>query len=309
MNELNLQDELVTQIRELHTNEYFVLWLLGNQCTYSCSYCPEHFHSGTIKYQPTELVQRILSELPKAHVMFTGGEATFHPDFEKIVLEKPEHIDISVISNASRPIGFWERITPHLKLVILTFHAEFAKIDRFLETCELIYNHHKKPGRVNLTMIPEKWDECIAAFNILTTAGIRVTAKPLVENFGFQADKVFSTYTPEHLQWITDANKGISFKNIAVVGSDNNILYKTNPSELISANQTNFYGWECYTSTQTLYIDGDGTVFDTACKQRRNKGNIYTQYDLTTSSMTCRQNFCWCHADILPKKVKPNANI
>lgn len=309
MNELNLQDTNVAQIREIYNADYFVLWILGNQCTYSCSYCPEHFHSGSIKYQPTELIQKVLNELPKSHVMFTGGEATYHPDFEKIVLEKPDHISISVISNASRPIVFWERIAPHLKSVTLTFHAEFAKLDRFLETCVLIYNQNNKPGRINLTMIPEKWDECINAFDVLTSAGIRVTAKPLVENFGFQADKVLSTYTKEQLQWISNSNKGISFKNIAVTDKDDVVLYKTNPSELISTKQTNFNGWQCFTNTQTLYIDGDGTVFDTACKQRNNKGNIYSTYDLNSSPMICEQNFCWCHADILPKKVRLNVNI
>lgn len=309
MDKLNLQNERIVKITEAHDSGYFILWILGNQCTYSCSYCPEHFHSGSIQYQPTDLIQRVLTELPKSHVMFTGGEATYHPDFEKIVLEKPNHIDISVISNASRPLHFWERISPSLKLVVLTYHAEFAKLDRFLEICKLVYIQNKRMGRVNLTMIPEKWDECVNAVKVLSENGITVIPKPLVENFGFASTKVLSTYTNDQLKWISNSTKNTEFKNILVLDKDQKVLYKTNPSELISLRQTNFKGWECYTNTKTLYIDGDGTVFDTACRQRNNKGNIYSTYELSSSPMICEQDFCWCHSDIQPKKIKMYANI
>lgn len=300
----NMDDPNVSYIKEVYPTDLFVLWLLGNQCTYSCSYCPEFFNSGSIKYQPTDVIQKVLCELPPANVTFSGGEATFHPDFEKIVLEKPDSIKISVISNGSRPIGFWERIGNELKSITLTFHAEFAKLDRFAEVCNLLYHEYKKPGIINLTMIPKKWEECVDAVYRLRDMGFRVIPKPLVENFGFSATKVNSNYTPDQLSWISNSNKNSGFQNIAVYNNEHIMLYKTNPSELLSNKQTNFYGWRCYTNTQSLYINPDGSVFDTACKQRTYKGSIYTGYSLSNEPIVCSQNFCWCHSDIVRKKEK-----
>jgi len=304
MNHVNIADESVFQLKDMYTDKFFVLWILGNQCTYKCSYCPDHFHNGKIKYQPLEIIKDTFSKLPSAHVMFTGGEATFHPDFEEIVLTKPNHISLSVISNASRPIGFWERISDKLNTVMLTFHAEFAALDRFTETAKLVYIENKRYGRINVTMIPERWSECVNAVERLKNEGLRVSAKPLVENFGYKADKVLSTYTNEQLRWISKSNQQDSFKNIGLYDKDNNLLYKTNPSELISQKQNNFNGWLCYTNTKCLYIDGDGTVFDTACQQRLNKGNIYKTFNISSQPIVCSQNFCWCHSDIGPKKIK-----
>ena len=187
---MNIYDEEVREIKEAWDPEFFVLWNLGNQCTYKCSYCPEIFHSGSIPFQSTNDIQNFLKKLPKGHVMFTGGEATFHTDFEKIVLEKPDHLQISVISNASRPIAFWERISPSLKSVILTYHTEFAQFERFLATAELIYNTYKKTGRINLTMIPEKWEQCKEVYEKLLAANLRVIPKPLLEDFGIKATKL-----------------------------------------------------------------------------------------------------------------------
>mgnify|MGYP003654040527 CR=1 FL=1 len=269
---IDLTDINIVTLKKANDPSLFVFWVLGNQCTYSCSYCPERFHSGTFKYQPTEKIQKLLKTLPPADVMFSGGEATYHPDFEKIVLEKPDHIKLSVISNASRPIGFWERITEKLHCVILTFHSEFANLDRFLATANLVYKEHKRYGRVNLTMIPEKWDYCINVYNTLIEKKIPVIAKPLVD--------------------------------IMLLDKDNNVIHNTSAPELLSSHNTDFREWECHTNTSRMYVDMDGSIFDTVCKQRTQTGSIYTGYTLPTEPMICKQNFCWCHSDINAKKIK-----
>jgi len=302
---MNIYADEVSEIKELWGPEFFVLWNLGNQCTYKCSYCPEIFHSGSIPFQSTESIQTFLKRLPTAHVMFTGGEATFHTDFEKIVLEKPEHLQISVISNASRPIAFWERIGQKLKSVTLTYHTEFAQFDRFLSTAELIYNTYKLNGRINLTMIPEKWDQCTEVYEKLLAANLRVIPKPLLEDFGLKATKLSLAYTPEQLGWISSKNKSDSVKNIQVLDKQGNIMYKTSPSELLSSKQTDFSGWTCYSNTQAMYIGMHGDIYMATCGQRIKIGTIYNEsYTIPTDPFLCEQKFCWCHSDILPRKVK-----
>jgi organic radical activating enzyme len=302
---MNIYDDEVREIKEVWDPAFFVLWNLGNQCTYKCSYCPETFHSGSIPFQSTENIQNFLKKLPKSHVMFTGGEATFHTDFEKIVLEKPEHLQLSVISNASRPIAFWERIGPKLKSVILTYHTEFAQFERFLATAELVYNTYNRPGQINLTMIPEKWDQCVNTYKKLLEAKLCVIPKPLLEDFGLEATKVSTKYTQEQLEWITSNNKIKTYKNIQILDKNSNVLYKTNPSELLSSMQTNFNNWLCYTNTQTMYIGMRGEIYMATCGQRIHIGSIHDDsYIIPTEPFVCKQNFCWCHSDILPRKVK-----
>jgi len=302
---MNIYADNVSEIKELWDPEFFVLWSLGNQCTYKCSYCPKKFHSGSIPFQSTESIQNFLKKLPKAHVQFTGGEATYHSDFEKIVLEKPDHIVMSVISNASRPIGFWERIVPNLRAVILTYHAEFAQYDRFVATAELIYHTHKRNGRINLTMNPNKWDECVSVYEKLLAAKFRIVPKPLLEDFGVTANKLLDAYTPEQLEWISSKNKTTGDKSIQVLDKDGNVLHKTNPAELISSKQTNFTDWLCYSNTRAMYIGMKGDINMATCRQQVKLGTIYDEnITIPTEPFVCKQKFCWCYADIIPRKVK-----
>ena len=301
---MNIYDDEVREIREVWKPELFVLWTLGNQCTYKCSYCPENLHSGTIPFLTKEVIQRLLNKLPKAHVMFTGGEATFHSDFEELVLEKPDHIDISVISNASRPIAFWERIGSKLKSVTLTYHTEFAQFDRFAATADLIYNKFGKPGKINLTMIPEKWDQCVEVYEKLVSANLRVTPKPLLEDWGRHATQVLPSYSNEQITWISEKTK-FGFKSIKVLNKDGNVLYRTNQSELLSLKQTNFKDWLCYTNTQAMYIGLDRNIYMASCGQRIKIGSVNDEvFTIPTEPFICKQNFCWCHSDMSPRKIK-----
>lgn len=303
MNSIDLSNSDIISIREKYKPEFYVIWLLGNQCTYECSYCPKMFHDGSAKYQPTDVIQEVMKALPKCNITFSGGEPTFHPDFEKIVLEKPDWVDISIISNASRPLSFWERIAEKLRLVTLTYHVEYAIHERFVSIAELVYKNHKKMGSINLIMMPSRWEECVNVYDKLMSKGFRVAPKSLVENFGVGATKTVKEYTTEQLNWITEKNKS-NYKLISVINKNNDVIYETSPAELISTNQVNFKGWTCYTNTQCLCIDMIGDVYDTSCSQRTKVGTIYEGFTISTEPLICDQTFCWCYADIIPKKTK-----
>lgn len=290
---------------ELYKKEFLVSWVLGSYCTYSCSYCPEKYHDGKAAYHPTDIVQRILKSLPtNSNVLFTGGEPTFHPDFEKIILEKPDHVEISVISNGSRPYAFWERVAAKFKLVLLTYHIEHAIYDRFLQTAKLIYQENNNPGFVHLVMIPKRWDDCVNVYNMLSSEGIKVIAKPVIENFGFAATSISNLYTQEQLVWISEHDDTEIVTTMALKDKDTKTLYEVSVAKLLTHKQTDFYNWECHAPLERLYINMDGRVFDTACGQRKCLGNIYQGFDLPDKPMICKQHFCWCQSDIMAKKVK-----
>src|ERR1700756_4144631 len=134
MNKVDLSQAV--EFRNIQPNGMFVMWLLGNTCPYKCSYCNSDFNGGDFEFHSLETVQKGLALMPRAHVMFSGGEPKYHPKFEEILATKPDFINASVISNGARHKSFWERVVPELFSIILTFHVEFAfdKLDRFIET-------------------------------------------------------------------------------------------------------------------------------------------------------------------------------
>jgi MoaA/NifB/PqqE/SkfB family radical SAM enzyme len=308
MSDINLKDSEVAYVMSNDRPRFFVYWSLGNTCTYSCSYCPSRFHDGSVSYQPLDVIQRVmkkLSTLPtETNIMFTGGEATFHPDFEKIVNEAPDRVKVSVISNASRPYPFWDRIVDKLHVVVLTYHAEFANLDRFIKTADLIFNVKKKSGAINLTMNPELWDTCVSVYNTLIANNLSVNVKVLLEDFGYKSSRMIPAYTAEQIVWIHAHTKKSTDKSIGIYNKADIKINSTNSYELLALKQTDFSGWTCYNPTKYLDIDWNGTVHDSACAQRRNVGSIYTDFTIATEPVLCRTNFCWCHGDIQTKKAK-----
>jgi pyruvate-formate lyase-activating enzyme len=278
-----------------------VIWLLGNFCPYKCTYCSPDYNDGSKSYHSLDNIKFILSQLPeKSDIVFSGGEPTYHPDFEDI-LDIPTSHRLGVISNGARPIAFWERVIPKLSPIILTFHNEFAKLDRFIETAQLC---KPKLSRVNLTMIPWLWEESIRAYETFIDKNIPVTTKPLVKNFGYKSESLVDEYLPHQIEWLNNRKTGTEIKWIGLYNSDNELIEKTNPSEMLSNSNTNFFNWECYTPTNTLHINASGDIFNTACRQKELVGTIFTGIKIKTDPIICKQNFCWCHPDISATKIR-----
>jgi MoaA/NifB/PqqE/SkfB family radical SAM enzyme len=283
-----------------------VTWDLGNFCPYSCSYCPDEFHNGSIEYHQIDAIFKVFAQLPKNTIVtFMGGEPTYHPDFENIIENKPDNIKIAIISNAARPLGFWERIAPNLTAATLSFHSEHTIPDRFFEVGELIYKKNKVYGKVFLIMNPEKWDYCVDIYNKLNELQIPVTPKPILENFGFLSTNIISTYTKHQIDWLTNENQSRKEKTIKIFDQDKELIYETNSSELILKKLNNFKNWNCYAGMYHLSVEYNGDIHDTRCRQRRLLGNINSNFYLPTSPIICEQSFCSCQSDLQVKKIKP----
>jgi hypothetical protein len=249
-----------------------------------------------------------LDKFPTCTVIFSGGEPTYHPDFEKILQRKPAHIRAGVISNAARPLAFWERIVSGLSFVILTYHADYANLERFLGVALLLYKQHSRPGCVNLIMVPDKWDYCINVYNTLRENGIHVRAKPLVEDFGLASSTLISAYTPDQLAWISNVSEETlpgSLHTVVYNRADQQ-MFVTNPAELLSQHQTNFKGWSCELPAEFMAVDFSGDIYNTSCPQRVHIGHINTGFTPNLSPILCEQDFCWNANGICGNKKSPN---
>lgn len=307
MDEVDLKNEDVAYLRYTNNVDDIAYWELGNVCTYKCSYCSPVFHAGDVPYQDTQLIQNTLNRLPPMQILFSGGEPTFHPDFEKIVNERPAHIKIGMVSNASRPYAFWERIIDNMNFAILTYHPEYANFDRFFKVAELVYLKNKKSGRVNLIMLPAQWDECVDVYNKLSAAGVPVIAKQVLASFGKGCSGSIPDYTQEQIDWLSSAAFPPSTGNvrISVFDKDHQVIYLTSANELLAKNQTNFKGWTCHVPSQYLLITQGGFVFNTTCEQKKMVGTLKEGFTYPNPPMICKQNLCWCFTDIAGKKTAP----
>ena len=301
MNELNLYDPEVAYIDGKFYGNTTVYWILGNTCTYKCSYCIPKFYAGNAPYHDTQVVQDTLKKLPPCNVLFGGGEPTYHPDIEKIILEKPDHININLLSNGARPIAFWERIAPIIHVVFLTYHLEYASLEKFIAIANLIYNVHKKLGKVSIIMIPERWDECIAVYNALVAAGLSVTAKAIMDDWK-SSNKA---YTPEQISWISESVYPKD-KWIRIYNNNNEIIYRSDPAELISKNMNRYTGWTCYVPRYYARIDEKGNVMNTCCAQGTYMGNIFREFTISKDPVICKLPLCTTYCDVEGIKSSPS---
>jgi hypothetical protein len=289
----------------IHVNQphkMLVVWSLGDFCPYSCSYCPKVFHQNKTGYHAYEDVINTFNRLPeKTRIVMSGGEPSYHPDIERILDAKVESHDIGFITNAARPLAFWERVLPKVHSLIFTYHTEFANLDRFIETSQACKS---KLEHINLTMIPGMWDKCRDVYDRFLKEGLPVSPKPLMEDFGIRSTAIISGYTQEQLDWIKKTNETKSPKYIILKDSSGNIVGRTNPSEMLAGKMNNFQGWTCNTQMDRLYIIFNGEVWSTSCKQRKLLGNIKDGFELIQEPAVCEQTFCWSHSDISTFKSK-----
>lgn len=77
-----------------HARVVLVDWMLGNNGSYACSYCPKSLHDGSVRWQSVadvlafyDLLQRHYAQLrgKRVWLQFTGGEPTMHPQIIRLL--------------------------------------------------------------------------------------------------------------------------------------------------------------------------------------------------------------------------------
>jgi MoaA/NifB/PqqE/SkfB family radical SAM enzyme len=237
---------------------------------------------------------------PKSEVILMGGEPTYHPDFERIVLEKPDHVSISMLTNGAKPLSFWQKISSKLGRVTFTFHPEFANVDRFIENALEVSSRVQK-FRAYMMMVPAKWDYCVDVYDKLILAGLKVTPKVVLENFQSNVDP---SYTEYQLKWIEEKSEK-NEKYIKVYDKNRNLLGKTNATELMSSGQIDFTGFKCYAPMQHIVVTPGQKIFNSRCSQRTSYSSLSDpNFKLPDEPMLCQTKFCKCQADIGTRKTR-----
>lgn len=129
---------------EPYHKSFIVHWLIGNRCNYSCSYCPDMWHSYNAKDKSLKELQsswlRIIevnqSKYKKYEIAFLGGENTLNKDFLPFVRWlNYEYRDIitnlGFITNGTASVEYYSEILNYCNWITFSTHSEFMDEEKF----------------------------------------------------------------------------------------------------------------------------------------------------------------------------------
>ncbi len=297
-----------------HANTFIVNWMAGNTCNYSCSYCPDYLHNGTspwLSYSVvTEFCDKIITHYTSKKIVFefTGGEITMWPDFIQVAAYlHARNIDISIISNGSRTLRWWETAVPYLKRVHLSFHPEQGDQKQFENVVAYLYN--KTSLHVNIMMHPSCFETCRDfASQLEHTYPVSVSRQPLLH----QLKGSLYTYSREELSIMGQSQSAaIEADQTHVYRSEMTKAYpdgeRTNHScnYFLSSFENNWNDWLCFAGLEQIVVTQTGDVYRGWCMSGGKIGHI-SQHKIVfpTNPVCCDQYECSCNFDILCTKIK-----
>ncbi len=315
-------------VKLLHGNpsyeEYFVVnWCFFNVCNFSCTYCPEHLHSGTNRGLPIDVVKNFCRQVieskshKKVFFEFTGGEVTYYKDFAPLMqFLKEQGADTGLISNGSRDLAFWEKHKHLIDHICLSFHPEQGKADHFFEVVKLL--NEVTTVHVNIMMLPGQFDSLYELAKKIASQveGPSVAMQALFEDmsgliFGYTADQKTVLDTQE-LPWGSDIKyrkkphirkkvyRG-EMKKVFENGSEEVV----NPPELIAKAENNWLGWSCNIGLENIVVHYDGSVRRGWCNVGGIIGNVQdVEFKFPDRPITCQVKNCYCGLDIMATKTR-----
>lgn len=310
---------LVEHANADHARVVLVDWTLGNACSYACSYCPGELHDGSVAWQSAAQVMAFFTQLRRHYadqrgrtvwLQFTGGEPTMHPQIIRLLQAASEQgFQVSLISNASRTLRFWEKITPCLDGVILTYHNEFADLDHFRAVGRIL--EARMPVHINVTMHPDRFDrtrdEALSLRAALPRATI--TLKPLRIGFG----SALYDYTPEQEAVLEQGLRsavphgGRTPRGVMSVLRPSGTRQVLRANELVMRGENRWKGFRCNAGLESLRVKADGVVTRAVCSVGGDLGRLGEDVALPSAPVLCSKEVCGCVADILISKAAMTA--
>jgi MoaA/NifB/PqqE/SkfB family radical SAM enzyme len=303
--------EIVALKHQFEKTENIVLidWGVSNICNYACSYCPERTHAGTYPFTPINEILRFSERITDHYVnqlgkevyfLYTGGEVTLYKDFIPLIRTQKEHgHKVSISTNGSRSLSFWEEAKNHLFQISISYHEEFTDLDHFIEVINLVksdvYTH------VNIMVQPDRFRQCIdAAYRVLretddVTIDLQIVLKDFIEPY---------PYTKKQRERIIRANKEInenlklkrqrdSYRGLMRLIFSDGSCELVKPGDILTRNMNAWGGWNCYIGLEILVVDMNGDIYRSWCGDAGKIGNIADpDIFFPTEPHVCGKQFC-----------------
>lgn len=308
--------DLIEHTNADHSRVVLVDWMLGNSCSYACSYCPKSLHDGSISWQRVEDVcdfydllrtHYMLRRGKRVWIQFTGGEPTMHPQiFRLLDAASASGFLVSLISNASRTLRFWQKIAKYLDSVILTYHNEFADLDHFRAVGRVLAE--RMPVHINVTMRPDHFDRTLDEARVLRSAmpAASITLKPLRVGF----DTQLFDYTQDQLDIMSAglpqaaAQLGLMPRGTMTVLEEDGTRRTIRATEFVVRGENRWKGYRCNAGLESLRVIGQGSITRAVCSAGGEIGRLGGPIALPAAPILCPASVCACTADILITKAR-----
>jgi len=268
---------------------------LSNMCNYKCWYCFPGYHEGDTPWPKFERIKDNLSHIidyykrngnkREIHLHIIGGEPTLWKEFGTFVkyFSEEHKCVISMSSNGSRTIRWWNEYGDYVDHTMLSCHHERADPAHIAEVGDILYTKNKTVNGMVL-MDPTVWDKCVSIVEALKKSKYEWPITALeVHN-----DK--QKYTQEQKDYLSDSLKRWPNKeywlsaeklprnNPTIIFSDT--TEQEVPRNWLSLNNKNiFTGWQCNIGIDTFFIDKNGDIRGGCGQPLYNMDSFYNIYD------------------------------
>lgn len=316
-----------------------VQWNMGNQCNFTCEYCPPVLHDGTKPWLPLEsyitAVDRICSHYAdigkSVHFELIGGEVTVMAGFEDIIRKINEYGCSSVaFTNASRTINWWSKAKHYLNGVVITWHPQSMDKQHLIDVINEIKDYVNIDiniagigGRVDelgntVEELRELFKDCQKNNYNNVSICVKTMYKKLLGRDSKQ--ETYWPYTDYELEIIK--RPGIKPIPMPMPNPDQPVfepdprdwmtefLYDNGEAKYVQSHQiineglNKFKGMSCYLGFESLTIDASGDIYSSWCGAKH-FGNIakLESWELPKSLTVCPYDFCNNISDIAISKI------
>jgi len=318
--------EKIIKIVRKNTSNLDIEFVLGNTCNYKCSYCFPGSNEGTQRWPDVDLTLKNFSILldsyknkNRIHLKLVGGEPTLWPNLLTFVkeLKSKYNIIISMSTNGSRTIRYWEEISTYFDDIQISVHHEQADLDHLIAVSDVIYKTNQTIFSANVLMDPRSWDKCVAITEYLLSHsdGWMVAVVPV------QFDGL-TRYNSEQQQYVAVKNKRMppmpwvqklidlgklppeKNYNKSIATFADGTTKEVDGHYLINNQLNRFKGWECNLGVDRIFINGEGQL-EGACQTElfNNQLNIREiefeskMPNISIAPIICNKEICGCSAE------------
>jgi organic radical activating enzyme len=307
---------------------------LGNYCNYQCWYCWPGSNSGTHKFPELEVIKQNISHLInyyKEHtnkqvfdIHFCGGEPTHWKQLPQFVqfLKQEFNCLISMTSNGSKKMSWWQDNARYFDRVHLSCHHEYVNIEEYRNLCDYLYTQNVVAS-VSVMMDPRAWNRCMELVQYLKGSRKQWTIR--------YVEIVDATvqYSPEQLAVLAQhrarrlnpffflRNNKYHRSRITVKDSLHK-KHKLQDNEILLRKLNNFHGWECSVGVHWIHVGMTGRLSGTCNQKLYGEADYYNLYDAdfvnkfqpTIKQAVCEQLTCLCNIEtVMPKRKISNNRI
>jgi organic radical activating enzyme len=294
-----------------NSNCVIIDWVLGNYCNYKCSYCFPGSNTGDqrppkISKQIKKNIKHLVSEIKqddnsKKIINFTlsGGEPTVYHDLENLIRFLTKLGIITVVTNGSRTLTWWENNWKYFNHVIVSYHVESAEFNHTLQLVTFLSS--KIPVSLHVMIPSNNFDKCVDLYNTfnekLKNSKVSVQAKFIRQPNGSLS------YTEDQLS--TLLNLTVYKKRRSEI-FDEQIFIKTDVEndrfdfKSIGHLEGSFFNYGCSAHKEFLQIDRFGNVGTMSCGTTFNDtaniidSNFIEKFKIKDKYVSCKSIRCGC---------------